>query len=189
MKKLLSIVALLVSVVAIGQTKRLHLKGSNLQWEAKKVVAGGHKGTLAFKSGELTYKNNELTGGTFVVDMNSLAVTDEGMDAKGKEKLIGHLKSDDFFSVKKFPTATLTLKQVTRTQQGYKAKGDLTIKGITKPVEVELLRTTVEGYASTLVVNRTEFDIKYGSGSFFSNLGDKAIEDNFTLYAFVIPEN
>ena len=84
MKKLLSIVALLVSVVAIGQTKKLHLKGSNLQWEAKKVVAGGHKGTLAFKSGELTYKNNELTGGTFVVDMNSLAVTDEGMDAKGK---------------------------------------------------------------------------------------------------------
>ena len=121
--------------------------------------------------------------------MNSLAVTDEGMDAKGKEKLIGHLKSDDFFSVKKFPTATLTLKQVTRTQQGYKAKGDLTIKGITKPVEVELLRTAAEGYASTLVVNRTEFDIKYGSGSFFSNLGDKAIEDNFTLYAFVIPEN
>ena len=177
MKKLLSIVALLVSIVAIGQTKKLHLKGSNLQWEAKKVVAGGHKGTLAFKSGELTYKNNELTGGTFVVDMNSLAVTDEGMDAKGKEKLLGHLKSDDFFSVKKFPTATLTLKQVTR------------IKGITKPVEVELLRTAVEGYASTLVVNRTEFDIKYGSGSFFSNLGDKAIEDNFTLYAFVIPEN
>ena len=71
MKKLLSIVALLVSVVAIGQTKKLHLKGSNLQWEAKKVVAGGHKGTLAFKSGELTYKNNELTGGTFVVDMNA----------------------------------------------------------------------------------------------------------------------
>ena len=187
MKKLLSIVALLVSIVAIGQTKKLHLKVSNLQWEAKKVVAGGHKGTLAFKSGELTYKNNELTRGTFVVDMNSLAVTDEGMDAKGKEKLLGHLKSDDFFSVKKFPTATLTLKQVTRTQQGYKAKGDLTIKGITKPVEVELLRTAVEGYA--LVVNRTEFDIKYGSGSFFSNLGDKAIEDNFTLYAFVIPEN
>ena len=69
MKKLLSIVALLVSVVAIGQTKRLHLKGSYLQWEAKKVIAGGHKGTLAFKSGEFTYKNNELTGGTFVVDM------------------------------------------------------------------------------------------------------------------------
>lgn len=189
MKKLLSIVALLVSIVAIGQTKKLHLKGSYLQWEAKKVIAGGHKGTLAFKSGEFTYKNNELTGGTFVVDMNSLEVTDEGMDAKGKEKLIGHLKSDDFFSVKKFPTATLTLTQVTRTQQGYKAKGDLTIKGITKPVEVELFRTTTEGYASTLVVNRTEFNIKYGSGSFFSNLGDKAIEDNFTLYASVIPEN
>ena len=189
MKKLLSIVALLVSVVAIGQTKKLNLQASNLQWEAKKVVAGGHKGTLAFKSGEFIYKNKELVGGSFVVDMTSLAVTDEGMDAKGKEKVIGHLKSDDFFSVKKFPTATLTLKQVTRTQQGYKAKGDLTIKGITKPVEVELLRTAAEGYASTLVVNRTEFDIKYGSGSFFSNLGDKAIEDNFTLYAFVIPEN
>ena len=187
MRKILSIIALFVAAVAMGQVKKLHLQASNLQWEAKKVVGAGHKGTLAFSSGEFTYKNNELVGGSFVVDMNTLTVTDEDMDAKGKAKLEGHLKSDDFFAVKKFPTATLKLKTVTKTQAGYKAEGDLTIKGITKPVTVELLRTAAEGFASTVVINRTQYDIKYGSGSFFSNLGDKAIEDNFTIHAFVMP--
>lgn len=187
MRKILSIIALFVATVAMGQVKKLHLQASNLQWEAKKVVGAGHKGTLTFSSGEFTYKNNELVGGSFVVDMNTLTVTDEDMDAKGKAKLEGHLKSDDFFAVKKFPTATLKLKTVTKTQAGYKAEGDLTIKGITKPVTVELLRTAVEGFASTVVINRTQYDIKYGSGSFFSNLGDKAIEDNFTIHTFVMP--
>ncbi len=187
MRKILSIVALLVAAVAMGQVKKLHLQASNLQWEAKKVVGAGHKGTLTFSAGEFTYKNNELVGGSFVVDMNTLTVTDEDMDAKGKAKLEEHLKSDDFFAVKKFPTATLKLKTVTKTQAGYKAEGDLTIKGITKPVTVELLRTAADGFASTVVINRTQYDIKYGSGSFFSNLGDKAIEDNFTIHAFVMP--
>ena len=187
MRNLLSIFVLLIATVAMGQTKKLHLQASNLQWEAKKIVGAAHQGTLTFSSGEFTYKNNELIGASFVVDMNTLTVTDEDMDAKGKAKLEGHLKSDDFFAVKKFPTATLKLKTVTKTQAGYKAEGDLTIKGITKPVTVELLRTAVEGFASTVVINRTEYDIKYGSGSFFSNLGDKAIEDNFTIHAFVMP--
>lgn len=187
MRKILSIIALFVAAVAMGQVKKLHLQASNLQWEAKKVVGAGHKGSLTFSAGEFTYKNNELVGGSFVVDMNTLTVTDEDMDAKGKAKLEEHLKSDDFFAVKKFPTATLKLKTVTKTQAGYKAEGDLTIKGITKPVTVELLRTAAEGFASTVVINRTQYDIKYGSGSFFSNLGDKAIEDNFTIHAFVMP--
>ena len=182
MRNLLSIFVLLIAAMAMGQTKKLHLQASNLQWEAKKVVGAAHQGTLTFSSGEFTYKNNEL-----VVDMNTLTVTDEGMDAKGKAKLEEHLKSDDFFAVKKFPTATLVLKKVTKTQAGYKAEGDLTIKGITKPITVELLRTAVEGFASTVIINRTQYDVKYGSGSFFSNLGDKAIEDNFTIHTFVMP--
>ena len=187
MRKILSMIALFIAVEAMGQTKKLHLQTSNLQWEAKKVVGAGHKGTLAFSSGEFTYKNHELVGGSFVVDMNTLTVTDEEIDAKGKAKLEEHLKSDDFFAVKKFPTATLVLKTVTKTQAGYKAEGELTIKGITKPITVELLRTAVDGLASTVVINRTQYDIKYGSGSFFSNLGDKAIEDNFTIHTFVMP--
>ena len=187
MRNLLSIFVLLIAAMAMGQTKKLHLQASNLQWEAKKVVGAAHQGTLTFSSGEFTYKNNELIGASFVVDMNTLTVTDEGMDAKGKAKLEEHLKSDDFFAVKKFPTATLVLKKVTKTQAGYKAEGDFTIKGITKPITVELLRTAVEGFASTVIINRTQYDVKYGSGSFFSNLGDKAIEDNFTIHTFVMP--
>ena len=86
MRNLLSIFVLLIATVAMGQTKKLHLQASNLQWEAKKVVGAAHQGTLTFSSGEFTYKNNELIGGSFVVDMNTLTVTDEGMDAKGKAK-------------------------------------------------------------------------------------------------------
>jgi len=185
MRKLLNILILLIATVAMGQTKKLQLESSNLRWEAKKVIAGGHKGTLTFKSGELIYKNNELVGGSLIVDMNSLAITDEGMDTKGKANLVKHLKSDDFFSVKKYATASLMIKEVTKIQNGYKAQGELTIKGITKPLDFELFRTATEGLSSTVDIDRTQFGIKYGSGSFFSNLGDKAIEDKFTIYVYL----
>ena len=125
MRNLLSIFVLLIATVAMGQTKKLHLQASNLQWEAKKVVGAAHQGTLTFSSGEFTYKNNELIGGSFVVDMNTLTVTDEGMDAKGKAKIEEHLKSDDFFAVKKFPTATLVLKKVTKNKQATRLRGIL----------------------------------------------------------------
>ena len=186
MRKILSIFALLITTIVMGQAQKINLQASNLQWEAKKVIAGGHKGTLAFSKGELIYKDKELVGGSFVVGMNSLTVTDDNLDAKLRAKLEGHLKSEDFFDTKKFPVATLVIKKTTKTQAGYKVEADLTIKGITKTITFDMLRTTVEGFASTIVIDRTQFDIKYGSGSFFSNLGDKAIEDNFTIHTFVL---
>jgi polyisoprenoid-binding protein YceI len=99
--------------------------------------------------------------------------------------LIGHLKSDDFFSVAKFPLASLEVKSVTaKSGNLYHFTADLTIKGITAPIEfdAEVNMTSDQVTATgTMVVNRTKYDIKYRSGSFFSDLGDKMIYDDFTL--------
>ena len=125
-------------------------------------------------------KDGKIIRGKFTVDMTSIEVTDIKA-GEGKEKLEGHLKADDFFGTEKFATASMNFKTVTPKANGvYSVVADLTIKGITKPVNFDL---TVKDNNATakVVVDRTKYDIKYGSGSFFDNLGDKAISDNFDL--------
>ena len=122
----------------------------------------------------------KLNGCEFVVDMTTISNND--LEAgKGKEKLEGHLKSADFFGIESNPTAKLVFTSVkAMNDHSYTVTGDLTIKGITKPVT--LVVSMFENKATaTLKVDRTKFDIKYGSGSFFDNLGDKAIYDDFDL--------
>jgi len=112
--------------------------------------------------------------------MNSIVVTDLKA-GEGKEKLEGHLKADDFFGTDKFATASIMFTKVTPKANGvYTVTANLKIKEKTNPVTFDI---TVKGNTATanLVVDRTKYDIKYGSGSFFDNLGDKAISDNFDL--------
>lgn len=156
---------------------------SSVKWLAKKVT-GQHNGTISFSEGVLVVTNGKPSGGEFVIDMNSI-VCEDLTDANWNQKLIGHLKSDDFFSVEKHPSAKLVLTNV----QGmggnkYLFKGNLTIKGITHPAEFEATVSMTEKSASaegTIVVDRTLYDVRYGSGKFFENLGDKTIYDDFTL--------
>jgi len=111
--------------------------------------------------------------------MNSLTATDLTGEYQGK--LNGHLKADDFFGTEKHPTATLVFKKiVAKTASVYAITADLTIKGITKPVSFDL---TVNANSATTAfkVDRTKYDIKYNSGNFFQNLGDKTINDDFEL--------
>ena len=111
--------------------------------------------------------------------MTTLTATD--LTGEYKDKLDGHLKADDFFGTEKFPTATLVFKKITPKTAGlYVITADLTIKGITKPVTFDLT-VGKNAATTTLVVNRTSYDIKYGSKSFFDSLGDKAISDEFEL--------
>ena len=118
------------------------------------------------------FDEGKLTGGEFEVDMTSLISTD--LEGEYKGKLEGHLKSDDFFGVENHPSSTLVFTN------SYEVKGDLTIKGITKPVTFDV---SVYGSkaTATLKVDRAQYNVKYGSGSFFDDLGDKTIYDEFDL--------
>jgi polyisoprenoid-binding protein YceI len=151
---------------------------STVTWKAYKVT-GSHTGTVALKSGALLFEEGQLTGGEFEVDMTSLIATD--LEGESRQKLEGHLKSDDFFSVETHPSSTLVFTSVKATgKNSYEVTGDLTIKGITKPITFDV---SVYGSkaTATVKVDRAQYNVRYGSGSFFENLGDKTIYDEFDL--------
>lgn len=161
-----------------GEKKEVNSETSKVTWKAYKVT-GSHTGTVDLKSGALLFDGDKLTGGEFVVDMPTLISTD--LEGEYKGKLEGHLKSDDFFGVANHPTSKLVFTNVKASgKNSYEVTGDLTIKGITKPITFDL---SVYGSkaTATLKVDRAEYDVKYGSGSFFENLGDKTIYDEFDL--------
>jgi polyisoprenoid-binding protein YceI len=168
----------LSALTVTAQTKKVDVSKSTINWVGKKVT-GEHSGTVNIKSGALVFKKKALTGGTFTVDMTTLTATDLTGEYQGK--LNGHLKADDFFGTDKFPTSTLVFKTIaTKAANVYTVTADLTIKGITKPVTFDI---TVNGNTATTAFNvdRTKYDIKYNSKSFFESIGDKAIYDEFEL--------
>ena len=155
---------------------------SKINWVGRKVT-GEHSGGISISQGKLIWNGKQLKGGSFEIDMNSITNTD--ITDKGySDKLVGHLKADDFFATEKHPKANFVITSVTPQGQQSLVKGNLTIKGITKEVQFS---ATVQANGKQLtakakiMVDRTLFDIKYGSGSFFDNLGDKAIENEFEL--------
>jgi len=164
------------------------LDKSELKWNAKKVT-GEHFGKINLKSGQMLVEKNKITGGTFVIDMSSLTV-DDIKDEKMNGKLSGHLKSDDFFGTEKFPEATFVITSVKPVAKAEAGKpnatitGDLTIKGITKPVTFPATLKVEKGVATAMAdvtIDRTQYDIRYRSSNFFQDLGDKAIYDDFTV--------
>ena len=166
------------TTTVVDETKKVDTEKSTVTWKAYKVT-GSHTGTVDIESGALMFDGDKLTGGEFTVDMTSLISTDLSGDMKGK--LEGHLKSDDFFGVANHPKSTLVFTDVKSTgKNSYEVTGDLTIKNITKPITFDV---SVYGSkaTATMKVDRAEYDVRYGSGSFFDNLGDKTIYDEFDL--------
>lgn len=165
-----------------GKTLKVNAGESNIAWTASKVT-GQHSGVVGIKEGSITIDDGALTAGSFVIDMTSITVTD--MEGKGKANLEGHLKSDDFFGVETYPTATLIITDAKLKGNGdYAIKANLTIKGITNPVEFTA-NVKPEGShykaSATIKVDRSLYNVRYGSGKFFEDLGDKTIYDEFEL--------
>ena len=179
----LSMLMLAFSMMAFGQTYKVNTEKSDLKWHAEKVT-GEHDGQVDLESGSLEMKDGNLTGGMFVMNMTSISVTDIE-DPEWNAKLVGHLKSDDFFSVEKFNTSTLKIKKVfAQGDNKYKVVADMTIKGITHEVSFIAVVTESNGVVNgtaDITIDRTKYDIKYGSGSFFDDLGDKTIYDEFQI--------
>lgn len=162
------------------EKKEIKTDNSKVVWKGYKVT-GSHEGTINIESGSLTFDGDKLTGGEFVIDMTSLISTDLTGDYKGK--LEGHLKSDDFFGVANHPTATLVFTEVSISgKNAYNVTGDLTIKGKTNPISF-IISIYGKKATTSLKIDRTKYDVKYGSTSFFDNLKDKAIYDEFDLVA------
>ncbi len=161
-----------------NEKKEIKTDKSKVVWKGYKVT-GSHEGTISIQSGFLTFNESKLVGGEVVIDMTTLGSTDLQGEYKGK--LDGHLKSDDFFGVENHPTATLVFTNVTASgKNSYNVTGDLTIKGKTNPITFAI---SIYGNKATasLKVDRTKYDVRYGSTSFFDDLKDKAIYDEFDL--------
>jgi len=154
---------------------RIDAKKSSIQWSGAKITGKTHEGTVNLTEGGLQLTNGVISGGKFAIDMTSINVTD--LDGGMKGKLEGHLKNEDFFHVEKFKTANITVVSV----DGDNVKANLTIKGITNevtfPVKVVIADSGELTATATIEVDRSKFDVRYGSGSFFDDLGDKAIDD------------
>ncbi len=163
-----------------GDKKEIKTESSKVVWKGYKVT-GSHQGVIAVKSGHLNFNENKLIGGEFTIDMSTITNTD--LEGEYKGKLEGHLKSDDFFGVEKFPTASLIFTKVKSIgKNSYKVTGDITIKGKTETISFDLSVYGNKANAS-LKIDRTKFDVRYGSTSFFDGLKDKAIYDEFDLVA------
>lgn len=156
---------------------------STVNWTGKKVL-GLHTGSINIESGVLELADGIITSGEIVIDMTSIVISDIE-DPKTNNEFLGHLQNDDFFSVDKFKTARLVITSAAQQEAGrFLVTGSLTIKDITHPVS---FHTSVEVFTDFLhamgeiVIDRTKYNIRYGSGRFIDNLGDKLIYDDFVL--------
>ncbi|MDQ3394210.1 MAG: YceI family protein [Bacteroidota bacterium] len=171
-------------------TYKVDPNNSTIVWKGKKVT-GEHTGTIDISKGKINVDGKKITGGEFEINMETLANTDL-TDPESNTKLVGHLKSDDFFGTDKHKSAKFVIKEATSIGNNkYDVKGDLTIKGKTN--EISFPATIVDKgneleVNANIVVDRAKYDVKYGSGSFFDNLGDKMIYDDFELEVKLVAE-
>jgi len=159
-------------------TAVIDTEASTVIWKGYKVT-GSHEGTIKIKDGVLKLDHGRLVGGSFNIDMTSLASTD--LEGPGAGKLIGHLSSPDFFNTAKHSTTKFEITKAVAYAAGeYKVVGNLTIKEITK--EIKFRAKVVDGKVKAkITIDRTDFSVNYGSGSIFDGLADKTIYDEFDL--------
>lgn len=162
------------------ETKKFQIVNaqSNIDWTGRKVT-GAHNGTIGIKEGTLVVADGKLASGKVIIDTTSIKILDV-TDPATNAQFAGHLASDDFFSIDKFPEATLDITSVS----GNRIEGNLTIKGITHPVSFDAaINTNGDTLTASgkIVIDRTKYDIKFRSGNFFKDLGDTLIYNDFDL--------
>lgn len=163
---------------------------SSVNWIGKKVT-GAHDGTIGIKEGKFIFNSGKLTGGNVLIDTTSIIILDV-TDTATNAQFAGHLASDDFFSIEKFPTAYLEITKATeQAANSYLIEGNLTIKGITHPIDFNLQTNTNQNVlkaSGKILIDRTKYDMKFRSGNFFTNLGDTLIYNEFELNVNIIAE-
>jgi polyisoprenoid-binding protein YceI len=171
-----------------GDTYKVDTKTSSMEWTGKKLT-GEHNGTILLSSGEVEVTKDIVTGGKFEINMTTIEDKDL-QDPAYKAKLEGHLKGADWFDTQKFPKATFLITSVTPVKDakegGYThtVKGNLTIKDKTNEISFDAVIKMADGKVACVgqaIIDRSKFDIKYGSKTFFPEIGDKLIYDEFTV--------
>jgi polyisoprenoid-binding protein YceI len=176
---LIAIIIMLSGTAVYAQKVEIDQNKSTIEWMGKKL-GRKHVGNIQLMSGNLELKDNGIVAGNFVADMKTITVTDV-KDEGSNKKLVGHLKSDDFFGVEKYTTANFKVTESSEFINGLATvTGEITIKGKTEPISFEVVRNGNE-YRANIEIDRSKFDVRYGSNSFFDNLGDSAIDNIFTL--------
>ena len=172
-------VGLFLSNGLFAQKFEANTEKTSIKWMGKKI-ATEHYGEIGLSNGFLEIRDDRITAGMFEVDMTTIRNSDIDNEARN-QRLVGHLKSNDFFSVEQYPASSLEITGSTRfVDDKATISGRLTIKGKTEPVTFETVRKN-NTYSASLSVDRSKFDVRYGSDSFFDNLGDNAIDNIFTL--------
>jgi len=185
--KVVFVCTALLTLIIASDTLYVNIENSNINWIGRKVT-GEHSGTLNLSKGWVVMEQDLVIGGKFIFDMTSIKNTDIE-SPEWKEKLEKHLMAEDFFFVDSFPNAILEIKyhhQIIddKTGQTNQIIADLTIRGITHEINfpINISHSKSNFYAEGLIdINRTLFNIKYNSGTFFEELGDRMIYDNFTV--------
>lgn len=187
MKKIsliLIVTVLSLSTLLAQKTYVADNEATRIDWKGNKIIGSEHVGTIDLQSGWLSIDGGVITGGEFVIDMNSISDTDV-KDEKMRLRLEGHLKSDDFFGVEKYPVSKLVIIEADKfSDNTAPVRGNLTIKGTTHPVEFFATESKVGDvitYTATITFDRSLYNVRFGSGKFFSNLGDNAINDEIEL--------
>ena len=160
------------------------LAASTIEWKGFKPT-GTHNGTIDLESGVLNTTDGKISGGTFLIDMSSIKVTDIPAEDEGNGQLVGHLTSPDFFDVENHPNAAFEITGLEEAEGKMMLSGNLALKdvknNITFPVSVTQENDSISLESETFTIDRSKWNVKYGSKSFFDDLGDKFINDDIEL--------
>ena len=183
----LSLILVLMSftnpIVKVTKSVSIDIENSLINWKGYKPT-GSHEGTILFNSGTIELEDEKILGGSFEVAMATLK------DADGSKRLEGHLKAKDFFEVEVFPTSQFEITNVKEEEGKSIITGNMVIKGISKeisfPAVVSITENSVSLKSETIKINRADFNIKYKSKSFFNNLKEKFINDEFDIQVTLV---
>jgi polyisoprenoid-binding protein YceI len=178
-----------VKVAVTTDLNNVDVASSVITWKGTKPT-GAHDGTIMLQEGSLNLEAGKLIGGTFVIKMSSIKNLD--LDAEGAAKIVGHLSAPDFFDVATYATSKFVITSVVEAEGKLAVTGNLTVKDITKSITIPATLLSV-GNVTTFKsdkfnIDRTEFNIKYASKTFFDNLKDKFIDDAIEL-SFTVNTN
>ncbi|WP_406684511.1 YceI family protein [Seonamhaeicola sp. MEBiC1930] len=175
----------IVEVAQVSSEKyTVNLDESSIHWQGFKPT-GKHNGTINLTNGSIDVTAEKISGGNFTIDMNSIVVLDIPAEKKGNAKLTGHLKSPDFFDTETFPNATFEITGLEEVEGKTMLSGNLTLKdrtnNVTFPVSISNENGTISLTSETFTIDRSKWNVKHQSKSFFDNLGDKFINDEIEL--------